>query len=222
MAMFQAPQVVAQTSHDQLLDLFARVVKELEFIVNGAIDSKNVREIGGYNVNKTELQSKDGAVGLSSARTDEDDLRIWAGDPDRAKAAFKVFESGLVTLTKFLLSSTDGAYPKIEMGSEGNILAAFSSADHYIAIDPNYAGTPALKWIFNGTPRGGLNDVSGTMELFGVGGLVINVTGGDLDMAVSEKVNFENWNRLYNRSTSRTLQQDLSEIFDRLEALEGS
>jgi hypothetical protein len=51
---------------------------------------------------------------------------------------------------------------------------------------------------------------------------VINVTGGDLDMAVSEKINFENWNRLYNRSTSRTLQQDLSEIFDRLEALEGS
>ncbi|QYK61861.1 hypothetical protein [Paenibacillus sp. S25] len=221
MGMFHAPQVVAQTTHDQLLDLFARVVKELEFIVNGAIDSKNVREIGGYNVNKTELQSKDGAVGLSSARTDEDDLRIWAGDPDRAKAAFKVFESGLVTLTKFLLSSTDGAFPKIEMGSEGNILAAFSSADHYIAIDPNYAGTPALKWIFNGTSRGGINDVTGLIELFGVGGLLLRVIGGDLDIT-ADKVKFENWNRLYNRSTSRTLQQDLSEIFDRLEALEGS
>ncbi|OMF48586.1 hypothetical protein [Paenibacillus peoriae] len=220
MGMFQAPQVVAQTTHDQLLDLFARVVKELEFIVNGAIDSKNVREIGGYNVNKTELQSKDGAVGLSSARTDEDDLRIWAGDPDRAKAAFKVFESGLVTLTKFLLSSTDGSYPRLEMGSNGNLFAAYYNEGSYISIQPDYAQGPSLNFTSNGTVQGRINTILG-FEILAIGTMNIQAAGGSISLNPTETVDLASWSKLKNKSKNKTLQDELNEINIRLNSLEN-
>lgn len=220
MAMFQAPLLTAQTSHAQLLDEFAKVVKELEFIVNGAIDSRNVREIGGYNVNKTELQSRDGAVGMSSARTDEDDLRIWAGDPDRAKAAFKVFESGLVTLTKFLLSSTDGAYPKIEMGSEGNLLAAYFDEKNYISIEPNYFGSPSINLVRNGEIQGRINTILG-FDIVSVGTMNIQAAGGSITLNPSETVNIQRWSKLKNVDENKTLQDELNEIYNRLESLEN-
>ncbi|KWX79913.1 hypothetical protein [Paenibacillus jilunlii] len=203
------------------INKIARSFQDIDSIINGYISSANVREIAGYTVNQTDLASKDKAVGLSSKRDPDptvDDLRIWAGDADRDQAAFRVYESGFVVLTKFLLQSLVNAFPRIEMDSEGNLLTAKSSADHYMAIDPNYAGTPALKWVFAGAERGGLNDVTGVMELLGIGGLIINVSGGNLDMNVTGTVNFANWNKLYNNDTDRTLQQDLTEIFDRLEA----
>ncbi|TQR97306.1 hypothetical protein [Paenibacillus ottowii] len=220
MAMFQAPLLTAQTSHAQLLDEFAKVVKELEFIVNGAIDSRNVREIGGYNVNKTELQSRDGAVGMSSARTDEDDLRIWAGDPDRAKAAFKVFESGLVTLTKFLLSSTNGEYPKIEMGSEGNLLAAFYNEGTYISIEPDYGQGPSLNFVRNGEIQGRLNTILG-FEVLSIGNMNIQSAGGSIKLNPSETVDIQRWSKLKNVDENKTLQDELNEIYNRLESLEN-
>jgi hypothetical protein len=220
MAMFQAPQVVRQTDHDQLVDLFARVMKDIEFIVNGAIDSKNVREIGGYNVGKTELQSKDGAVGLSSARTEEDDLRIWAGDPDRAKAAFKVFESGLVTLTKFLLSSTNGEYPKIEMGSEGNLFAAYFDEKNYISIEPNYFGSPSINFVRNGEVQGRVNTILG-FDIVSVGNMNIQAAGGSITLNPTETVNIQRWSRLKSIDENKTLQDELNEIYDRLESLES-
>lgn len=219
MAMFQAPQVVKQTDHDQLVDLFARVVKELEFIVNGAIDSKNVREIGGYNVGKTELQSKDGAVGLSSARTDEDDLRIWAGDPDRAKAAFKVFESGLVTLTKFLLSSTDGAYPKIEMGSEGNLLAAYYDEGSYISIEPNYGESPSLNFTRNNTIQARINMLLG-FEIISINSMAIKSHTGGILLDPKTAVGIADWSKLRNEDTGKTLEDVFNGIYSRLSDLE--
>ncbi|WDM22654.1 hypothetical protein [Paenibacillus polymyxa] len=200
MAMFQAPQVVAQTTHDQLLDLFARVVKELEFIVNGAIDSKNVREIGGYNVNKTELQSRDGAVGMSSARTEEDDLRIWAGDPDRAKAAFKVYESGLVMLSRFILSSLDGKYS--------------------VTID-EYGGAPSLNFILEGEVKARINLLLG-FEIISLGSMRIATSAGNISLAPSGQIEVASWKKILNNETGQTLYTDLADLSDRIEALENA
>jgi hypothetical protein len=211
------------------INKIARSFQDIDSIINGYISSANVREIAGYNVNQTDLSSKDKAVGLSSKRDpdpDVDDLRIWAGDADRPLAAFRVYESGYVVMSKFLMQSLVDEYPRIEMDSEGNLFTAKSSAEHYLAIDPDYAGTPALKWVFAGVERGGLNDVTGIMELLGIGGLILNVSGGDLDMAVTGDIDINptgtaklaSWYKLLNVSSGRTLGDDISEIFDRLEA----
>lgn len=221
MAMFQAPQVVKQTDHDQLVDLFARVMKDIEFIVNGAIDSKNVREIGGYNVNKTELQSKDGAVGLSSARTDEDDLRVWAGDPDRAKAAFKVFESGLVTLTKFLLSSTDGTYPKLEMGSEENLFAAYYDEGSYISIEPDYGEAPSLNFTRNNAIQARINMLLG-FEIISINSMAIRSHTGGILLDPKTAVGLKDWTKLQNELTGKTLYDELIGIYTRLSDLENA
>jgi len=76
-----------------LANIVAILIKEVDFLQT-SLDSKNVREIAGYNVSQTTLQSRNGVVGLSSAKSGGDDVRIWAGDTDQAVAAFQVYESG--------------------------------------------------------------------------------------------------------------------------------
>jgi len=87
------PAILRQYTHD-LANIMAKVLNELDWLINGKLDSKNTREIGGYLVSLTSLQSANGVVGLSSLITAGDDLRIWAGNADRELAAFRVYESG--------------------------------------------------------------------------------------------------------------------------------
>ncbi|WP_339245927.1 hypothetical protein NST58_01800 [Paenibacillus sp. FSL R10-2796] len=180
-----------------LSNQLASMLKDLDFTLNGDVDFRNVR-----------------AKSIKADRMDVDELSAISANLGHIVAG--LIES--VQIFGSYIATSKDSFPRCEMSSTGNVFAAKSSADHYVAIDPNYAGTPALKWIFNGTERGGLNDVSGFMELLGIGGLVLNVSGGDLDINVTGKVNFASWDKLYNNNTDRTLQQDISEIFDRLEA----
>jgi len=219
LAVYTPPRITAQTTHEQLLNIVAMLVKDLEFILNGAIDSKNVREIGGYRVDQTALQSKDGAVGMSSASTADDDLRIWAGSAERAIAAFKVFESGLVTMTKFLLSSGDGTFPKIEMGSEGNLFAAFYNEDTYIAIEPNYGNAPSLNFVVGGEVKARINNLLG-FEIVANGGMRLQAPTGGIEIDVAETMQFSSMRKISDRSMGNTLYDQLAELADRIEALE--
>lgn len=180
-----------------LSNQLAIMLKDLDFTLNGDIDFRNVRakSIKADNLNVTELSAITANLG-----------HIISG----------LIES--VQIFGAYIATRNGTYPRTEMSSTGNIFAAYASSDHYIAIDPDYAGTPALKWVFAGAERGGLNDIAGVMELLGIGGMVLNVSSGNLDINVTGTVNFANWNKIYNNDTDRTLQQDLTEIFDRLEA----
>lgn len=96
MGIWSAPRIAADTTFEELKEIMALVIKDMDFTTNGNIDSRNVREIGGYKVDLTSLASKNGVVGLSSAITGGDDIRIWAGDSARPDAPFRVYESGLM------------------------------------------------------------------------------------------------------------------------------
>lgn len=188
-----------------LSNQLASMLKDLDFTLNGDVDFRNVRakSIKADNLNVTELSAITANLG-----------HIISG----------LIES--VQIFGAYIATRNGTYPRTEMSSTGNIFAAYASADHYIAIDPDYAGTPALKWVFAGAERGGLNDIAGVMELLGIGGMVLNVSSGNLDINVTGDVNINpsnyaklaSWNKLLNVSSGRTLDQDISEIFDRLEA----
>jgi len=188
-----------------LSNQLASMLKDLDFTLNGDVDFRNVR-----------------AKSIKADRMDVDELSAISANLGHIVAG--LIES--VQIFGSYIATSKDSFPRCEMSSTGNVFAAKSSADHYVAIDPNYAGTPALKWIFNGTERGGLNDISGVMELLGIGGLVLNVSGGDLDINVEGNINIfpsnyarlADWYKLFNISSGRTLGQDLSEIFDRLEA----
>jgi hypothetical protein len=196
------------------INKIARSFQDIDSIINGYISSANVREIAGYIVDQTDLASKDKAVGLSSKRDPDptvDDLRIWAGDADRDQAAFRVYESGYVVLSKFLMQSLANAYPRVEMDSEGNLFKAYFNANTYVSITPDYGGAPAIEFWTGGTLRARFSTIFGDLEIYAPNGITLTST----------PVIFNNWAAIYNQQESKTLQQELNEIYDRLEALEG-
>lgn len=64
--------------------------------LSGSIYSVNAR-LGGWTVDSTSIKDTAGAVGLSSAVTAGDDIRIWAGNVTPASAPFIVTEAGVLT-----------------------------------------------------------------------------------------------------------------------------
>lgn len=78
----------------ELIEEIAKMQKYLDFLLQGGLDSKNAREFGGYQVGPDYFRSKNGQVGLSSANTPGDDIRLWAGDSITGVPPFRVYESG--------------------------------------------------------------------------------------------------------------------------------
>ena len=99
MGIVNFPTIDSSVSLADLANLVGRLIKEVEFLTNGNIDSHNTREIGGYIVGLTSLKSKNGVVGLSSEITGGDDIRIWAGSVVPEAAPYRVYESGRLVAT---------------------------------------------------------------------------------------------------------------------------
>lgn len=62
--------------------------------------------IGGWSIGSTYIQDAAGAVGLSSAVTGGDDIRLWAGSANPVTAPFQVFESGALVATNATISGS--------------------------------------------------------------------------------------------------------------------
>lgn len=96
MGLWQAPQVTNDIDIKQLRNLVAMLITDLDFVINGNISSKIVREIGGYIVDDKALRSKNGLVGLSSAvlggSIDDARLRAWNSNP--STGPFRFYNSG--------------------------------------------------------------------------------------------------------------------------------
>lgn len=242
MALANLPNVDGLTSLSELKNAVGKMTKELSWLLQN-LDTRNVNELnaevivaGSITTGKLAADSVV-AENISAGSVETDKLaagavtaeKITVTELSAIAADLGHITAGLIESIEIYgayISTKNGTYPRTEMSSTGNIFAARSSADHYIAIDPDYAGTPALKWVFAGAERGGLNDIAGVMELLGIGGMLLNVSGGNLDMNVTGDVNINptnyaklaSWSKLLNVSSGRTLGQDISEIFDRLEA----
>lgn len=83
-------------SNDEIVDALARLQKQLEFMMNGNLGSKNIREVGDFLAGPDSFMSRSGNVGLSSLVTGANDVRFWAGNVIPASAPFRVYESGLM------------------------------------------------------------------------------------------------------------------------------
>lgn len=88
------PGVNSGMTLEQMADVVAKLIKEVQFLADGNISSINAREFGGYLVGLTSLSSKNGVVGISSEITAADDIRFWAGDLLSGSPIYRVYESG--------------------------------------------------------------------------------------------------------------------------------
>lgn len=218
MTIWNPPVVSKDMDTKQLANLVAELIDDVSFIMNGNIDSRNTREIGGYMVGLHELMSKNGEVGLSSIETSADDIRIWAGSSIPEAAPFRVYESGRMEATNgyftgdivgstitggVIQTSIPGFYPRIELSSDNVLMTAQSSPMQTIIISASYmGGSPAL--FFE-------DQIGLTIMLSNYGSLNI-VPTHNLVLNPSGDVIVPSWSRLINNATGRSLQQDLNAL----------
>jgi hypothetical protein len=93
---YSAPQ--GPQSLDQIQDWIVKLVRDLNYQF-GNLDNKNITNVANFLASETELKSKNGLVGLSSAVTGTNDIRIWAGNQLGGVPPFRVYENGTMVAT---------------------------------------------------------------------------------------------------------------------------
>jgi hypothetical protein len=117
------------------------------------------------------------------------------------------------------IATRNGGFPRAELSSDQNLFGAFKDANNHITIEPDYGGSPSVRFTQNGQFKGRINLLLGYLELFSNGPLNIQSTGiMFLDAPV---IQLSDWNKLYSARLGRNLGEELTEIFLRLEQLEG-
>lgn len=244
MTIWNPPVVSKDMDTKQLANLVAELIDDVSFIMNGNIDSRNTREIGGYMVGLHELMSKNGEVGLSSIETSADDIRIWAGSSIPEAAPFRVYESGRMeatngyftgdivgsTITGSLIQTQPaGNYPRAGLSVVDNLFFAESSPFQYILMRASYTDNIPYLSFYDGVYNTQLRQHSTTfvmgstnvIQIYPEDRLVLTPVN-DLELApFSGDVTVPSWSRLYNRSTNRNLQQELNSLSSRISALGG-
>lgn len=93
-------------SLSQVIEAVADLQDNLNFLLNGFLSSDNAREFGGWRIGKTELQSSDKKVGMSTSAVGVDPIRFWAGDVVTGSPSFSVSQSGKMKATNGQFTGT--------------------------------------------------------------------------------------------------------------------
>ena len=195
----------------ELADMVAKLQKQVEFLMNGNLSTKNIREVGQWVADGDRLVSQDSDVGMSAAETGADDVRFFAGSTDMDTAPWRVTKAGKMHATGATIESNAG-YPKIVVDPDGRLFAAYTASDTYVGITPDYLGNgPGQIAVRGGITEGGSYTTSGKYHLVAVGGLKLE-SGEDIefDPSGTTGVIFSNWSRLYSSGAGQSLQTVLN------------
>jgi len=196
MSLADLPRVNHVMDNRQLSNTLAMIVKELEFVLNGHLDAKNIRA--------ESIESKNLKAGAVTAE------KIDVNELSAISANLGTITAGLLQAVTILAStitgstvqtSPPGVYPRIELNSIGNLLAAYRNALQYIGIAPNLTGSPALAFWENGsTPDGSLSWVVDTLYLKSFQKMFLD----------GAEVKVPSWAQFKNDANGQTLQADLN------------
>lgn len=207
----QISVIPANASLNDVINEFAKMQREFQYMTNAGIDTANMFEAGGWLVLPGRLMSEDGDVGMSTDDDGADPTRFWAGDSRDASPNFVVPRSGFITATGALIQSKqNGLYPRLELNGVNGLLAAYYTATNYLSINPDYFGSPNI--VFDsGAITGSLGVAGDYFTLYCILGKMLIKSNNDIEITSGGKVNFDNWANVKNKATSRTLQQDLDD-----------
>jgi hypothetical protein len=144
-----------QPTIQQIQDYIIKLIRDLNFLFEN-LDNKNITNVAGFLADETEFKSKNGLVGLSSDGTGPTSIRFWSGDVKTGSPNFKVTEAGILTAIAALFQSATG-YPRVELNSANNLIAAYADPDTYISFLPSYTSVPTLVLVDAGTTKAFLN-----------------------------------------------------------------
>ncbi|GGH45905.1 hypothetical protein GCM10008014_08230 [Paenibacillus silvae] len=205
MASYNLPNVDGMSSLEQIKNAVGIMTKELGWLLSN-LDTKNMNEIDGdILVTGTVTAGKINVNELSAISANLG--HITAGLIE----AVQIFGSYIAT--------RQDDYPRCEMSATGNVFGAFNDANNHIDIEPNYAGSPAISFTVAGIPRGRIHNLLG-YPIFESNSSMGLESSGNIFVNTNQMI-FANWDKLFASNPGRTLGDELREIFDRIEALEG-
>jgi hypothetical protein len=198
-------------SVSELADMVAQLQKQVEFLMTGNLSSKNVREIGGWLVDDDRFSSADEDVGMSTADTGGDDVRIWAGGTDPENAPSYIRKSGKGKFTGVTIESNAG-YPKIVMDPNGQLFAAYTAADKYVGVATDVLGNgPGFIAHSGSVNTGAQYSTSDEYHVKGFQKLVLE-SGTDVEFLTNglDGVIVPSWGELTNKATGQSMQSELN------------
>lgn len=203
MSLADLPRVNHVMDNKDLSNILAMIVKELEFVLNGHLDARNIRA--------ESIEAKNLKAGAVTAD------KINVNQLSAISANLGTITAGLLQAVTVLASTITGStvqtappgsYPRIELSSIGNLLAAYRNALQYVGIAPNLTGSPALAFWENGVPEGSLSWVLDTLYMKSFRKMYLD----------GLEVKVPSWSRFKEDATDQTLQQ----VINNLQAQIGS
>lgn len=157
----------ANATSQELADAFARLQKEVDYLLNGGLDTLNVKELSADVINAGVLNAA--LVTIRAALTGAAYILINAAEGliinDGTKNTFHADISGLVTMIGALIQSAAG-YPKIELNSASNLFAAYLTAGDAIKLTPTYSsGPPAILFDIASATRAAISLIAGSFAI---------------------------------------------------------
>lgn len=189
----------------QLADMHAKLAKDLDFIINGNLDVKNLRakSITAEALSVEELSAISANLGTITAG-------IIRG--------IEIYGSYIAT--------SEGGFPRTEMSTTGNYWKIWLNETTFIeAIDRGQnSGFPQIRFGRNGqiflfghgilsTPEGDFPGILSESQF------ALYANGG---FRVFSEFLFNNWGQLINANTNTSLAQELTSMSDRIAVLENS
>ncbi|KQY87082.1 hypothetical protein ASD24_26770 [Paenibacillus sp. Root52] len=220
-----------------LANTVAKMAKDLEFILNGNVAFDNIRVDGieARNI-KAEAITTDklsanavSAEKIQAGAISTEKLQAGAVTADKITVnQLSAISANLGHIVAGLIESIEiygsyiatrrNAYPRCEMSATGNVFGAFRDANNHVVIEPDYGGSPALRFTVAGTPRGRIHNLLGYPIFESDSSLGLQARGNIFVDAY--QMSFTNWDKIYADTPGRTLGDELREAFDRIEALE--
>jgi hypothetical protein len=185
----------------------AMSLNEIDFMINGTLDVNNIRAEG--------IETQNLKAGSVIAE------KINVGELSAISANLGHIVAGLIESVEIFgsyIATRRNAYPRCEMSATGNVFGAYNDANNHIVIEPNYGGSPAIRFTVASTPRGRIHNLIGYPIFESDSALGLQAAGAIYVNAA--QMNFTNWDKLYADNPGRTLGDELREAFDRIEALE--
>lgn len=185
-----------------LVNMLAVYRDELDTIVNGGLNFKNIKADG--------ITTKNLAAGsVIAEKIDVDKLSAITADLGEIIAGIirgiKIYGSYIAT--------ADGTYPRAEMSSDDNFFKASNSANQYISILPYFLGNNAPQVDFvnidiTSSASMFINALNGQFSIISPRSIFISAGGSTLRLS-GAFVSVPDWASFRDASTSQTLQQTL-------------
>lgn len=190
-----------------LADITARMAKDLEFIINGNVDSKNIRaeSIETRNLKANSITTdKIQAGSVIAEKIDVKELSAISANLGHIVAG--LIES--IEIYGSYIATSRGSFPRCEMSNTENMFAARGDNGRSIRmVAYGSLGVPLLSFT-NNQAMTLLSHRSGGFYIE-AGSSDVNIHGANIFLMPVGQVRVKNWDSIYSEEDGKTLKEEL-------------